>query len=351
MSIAERLALRRGEIAAGRSKGLRPYKFRAGRTLFRILPQPGYPANIAPGTMGIERRFGQTFLKSFDGKNIGSIGDREITYGQADPVRDMLFQAMRAAPTDEVKKHYQEMLANPRIIFCAVILDDPNQSPNEPVLIEVSETAFDEGILAQAMVWADTGVDVFDPATGHIYQVERSGQAKETSYTWAVTPKQAPIGQAILDKVIDLDAWIQALFEGKEARCFEALAKLNASVGISVAPPQLTAGTPTPQALPAPATAAAPVAAPATAAAPVAAPVTAAAPAPVAPQPAMVTHAIDAEYEEVAPPAAAPAPVAAAPVAAAPVAAAPVAETPAPVAPQPAAAGEPDLDSILASLS
>lgn len=345
LSIAERLALRRGEIAAGRSKGLRPYKFRAGRTLFRILPQPGYPANIAPGTMGIERRFGQTFLKSFDNKNIGSIGDREITYGQADPVRDMLFQAMRAAPTDEVKKHYQEMLANPRIVFCAVILDDPNQSPNDPVLIEVSETAFDEGILAQAMVWGDTGVDVFDPATGHIYQVEKSGQGKETSYTWAVTPKPAPIGQAILDKVIDLDSWITALFEGKEARCFEALAKLNASVGISVAPPQLIAGTPAQPALPAPATAAAPAATP-TAAAPATAPV---APQPVATpaaQPAMVTHAIDAEYEEVAPPA-----TVAAPAVAPAATVAPQPETPAPVAPQPAAAGEPDLDSILASLT
>jgi hypothetical protein len=338
LSIAERLALRRGEIAATRSKGLRPYKFRAGRTLFRIVPQPGYPANIAPGTFGIERRFGQTFLKSFDNKTIGSIGDREITYGLADPVRDMLFQAMRAAPTDEVKKHYQDMLANPRIIFCAVILDDPNQKADEPVLIEVSESAFDEGILAQAQVWGDTGVDVFDPQSGHIFQVEKSGTGMDTSYTWAVTPKPAPLGQAILDKAIDLDAWIQALFEGKEARCFEALAKLNASVGINVSPPQLTAGNSTPQALPAPST-------PAPAAAPVA-PQPVAAPA-VAPQPAMVTHAIEAEeavFEEVAP-------AAAAPVAAAPVATAPVAPQPvAPVAPAPAA-GEPDLDSILASLT
>lgn len=330
LSIAERLALRRGEIASTRSKGLRPYKFRAGRTLFRVVPQPGYPTNIAPGTMGIERRFGQTFLKSFDNKNIGSIGDRELTYGQSDPVRDMIFQAMRAAPTDEVKKHYQEMLASPRIVFCAVILDDPNQKPDEPVLIEISETAFDEGILAQAMVWADTGVDVFDAQQGHIFQVEKSGAGMDTSYNWAVTPKAAPIGQAILDKAIDLDSWITALFEGKEARCFEALAKLNASVGISVnAPAQLTAGTPAAAALPPPAQ---PAAAPAA---------TAAAPAvtPPAQPAAMVTHAIEeAEYVAVEE---TPAPPAAAAVTPPPAA---------PVAPQPAS-GEPDLDSILASLS
>jgi hypothetical protein len=342
LSIADRLAMRRGEIAQNKSKGLRPFKLPAGKTLFRIVPQAGYPANIAPGTFGVERRFGMTYLKSFDNKNIGSIGDKEITYGQADPVRDMIFEAMRQAPTDEIKKHYRDLLANPRIVFCALILNHPTlQSPTEPVLLEISETAFDEGVLAQAQVWGDTGVDVFDPTDGHVFQVEKSGTGMETSYTWAVTPQKAPISQAILDKVIDLDAWVTQLFEGKEQRCFEALAKLNAAAGITVAPPpaQLTAGT---AATPTPALAA--PAQPAVAATPAVAPVAA---------PAMVTHAIEAEeavFEEVVEtPAVAATPEPTAPAAVAPVATAPVApETPAAPA---AAAGEPDLASILASLN
>jgi hypothetical protein len=343
MSIADRLAARRGEIAQNKSKGLRPFKLPQGKTLFRIIPQKGYPMNIAPGTFGVERRFGMTYLKSLDGKNIGSIGDREITYGQADPVRDMIFEAMRNAPSQDVKDHYRSLLANPRIVFCALILNHPqSQNPAEPVLLEVSETAFDEGILAQAQVWADTGVDVFDPQDGHVFQVEKSGTGIDTSYTWAVTPQKAPVSQAILDKVIDLDGWVTSLFEGKEQRCFEALAKLNASAGLAISAPQLSAPAPAAPAL------AAPAAAPATAAAPQVtapqtAPATAAAPAAA---PTMVTHAIeDAEYEPVADQT--PAPTAAAP-AAAPAAPAPVQ----PEAPAPAAAtDEPDLASILASLN
>jgi hypothetical protein len=335
LSIADRLAMRRGEIAQNKSKGLRPFKLPQGKTLFRIIPQKGYPDNIAPGTFGVERRFGMTYLKSLDGKNIGSIGDRDITYGQSDPVRDMIFQAMREAPSQDVKDHYRGLLANPRIVFCALILNHPqSQNPQEPVLLEVSETAFDEGILAQAQVWADTGVDVFDPTDGHVFQVEKSGTGIDTSYTWAVTPQKAPLGQAVLDKVIDLDGWVTSLFEGKEQRCFEALAKLNASAGLAIAAPVAT-----PQ-----------IAAPATAAAPqLTAPAAAPAPAPAPAQPAaptMVTHAVeDADFEEVEE---TPAPTAAAP-AAAPAAPAP---TP-PAAPAaPAAAGdEPDLASILASLN
>jgi hypothetical protein len=334
LSIADRLAMRRGEIAQGKAKGLRPFKLPQGKTLFRIIPQKGYPANIAPGTFGIERRFGMTYLKSLDGKNIGSIGDREITYGQSDPVRDMIFQAMREAPSQDVKEHYRDLLANPRIVFCALILNHPqSQKPDEPVLLEVSETAFDEGILAQAQVWGDTGVDVFDPVEGHVFQVEKAGTGIDTSYTWAVTPQKAPIKQEILDKVIDLDGWVTSLFEGKEQRCFEALAKLNASAGLSIAAPQSVpqiAGTNT-------------TATPALAA-PAAAPQTPATPQPAAPT--MVTHAVeDADYEEVADET--PAPTAAAP------AAAPAAPAPTPPAdPAPAAAdGEPDLASILASLN
>jgi gp32 DNA binding protein like len=319
LSIADRLALRRGEIAQNKSKGLRPFKLPAGKTLFRIIPQKGYPDNIAPGTFGVERRFGMTYLKSFDGKNVGSIGDKEITYGQDDPVRNMIFEAMRQAPNDDVKKHYRDMLANPRIVFCALILNHPTlQKPDEPVLIEISETAFDEGILAQAQVWGDTGVDVFDPTSGHVFQVEKSGTGMETSYTWAVTPQKAPIGQAILDKTIDLDGWVQSLFEGKEQRVFEALAKLNASAGLTIAAPQTVAQ--------------------------IAPPAQAQLPGP-APTPQVVTHAIEpdeAVYEEVAEETAAPA---AAPAEAPATPAAPPAATP------PAAEEDGDLASILASLN
>jgi hypothetical protein len=362
MTASERLKLRRGEIAANQSKGLKPYKFKAGTTKFRILPaKTDDPTD--PGKF--ERRYGQTYLKSFDNKNIGSIGDREITYGQADPIRDLLWAANREAGTKELKDHYYGMIAKPRIAFNALILTDSDQDPTTPVLVDVSESAFD-GILAQAEVWADAqGKDIFSLADGHIFQVEKTGTGMDTSYTFTATPQPAPLNPAILEKLIDLDAWIQSKFEGAEQRCLEALQKLNAAAGLSFSPPAGLLGS-----------SAAPAAVPQ-----IAAPATPSVGAPPAAAPAMVTtvlddglpeHSAPAGTTNAAPVAAAPvaapviqdavfepvveaAPVAAAPVAAAPavapVAAAPVAPV-APAAPAPAAAaGEPDLASILAALN
>ena len=38
LSMKERIEAKRGTIAAGRTKGMRTYKFKAGKTTFRILP-------------------------------------------------------------------------------------------------------------------------------------------------------------------------------------------------------------------------------------------------------------------------------------------------------------------------
>lgn len=350
LSASERLKLRRGEIAANQSKGLKPYKFKAGTTKFRILPaKTDDPSD--PGRF--DRRYGQTYLKSFDGKNIGSIGDREITYGQTDPIRDLLWAANREAGTKELKDHYYGMIARPRIVFNALILTDPDQDATTPVLIDVSESAFD-GIIAQAEVWADsTNKDIFSLADGHVFQVEKTGSGMDTSYTFTATPQAAPLNASILDKLIDMDAWITSKFEGAEQRCLEALQKLNAAAGLSFTPPAGLLGN-----------AAAPANTPQ-----IAAPATPSVGAPPAAAPAMVTTIIDDGLPESAAPAgtvnAAPVeavedavfepvaePAPAAPVAAAPVAA-PV-ETPAPAAAAPApaaAAGEPDLASILAALN
>jgi len=232
-SLKDRIAAKRGEIAAGRSKGIRPYKWKAGKTLFRIIP--------AKDGGDWDRRFGKMWLKSFDGQQKFSIGDRDITFGEPDPIKDMIFRAMREAPTEEIRDHYKEMLAATKRIFQVSILSvngapDPDAPADQPVIVEVSETQFDN-ILFQFETYLemDEDCDLAGKDTGHVFTLQKDGTGYDTKYTFMATPKKHPISQDLIDKQHDLDAWIQGEFEGLEAKAIEFLGRLNGAAGITVA--------------------------------------------------------------------------------------------------------------------
>lgn len=233
LTVRERIQQKRQGIAANKSKGLRPYKFKNGTTSFRILPAGDTKAT--PNSAGdFSRRYGKTYLKSFDGQNFFGIGDRDITYGETDPIRELIFDAMRQAPDPQTKEHYQKMLASPREVFCALILDDKDQPATDPVLIEMSETAFD-GLLSQFEAWTeeDPDYDLASLTNGHVFKCEKVGTGLDTKYTFTVSPKKAPLNASILDKVIDLDAWIVSQFEGMETKALEFLGRMNGAAGIT----------------------------------------------------------------------------------------------------------------------
>lgn len=233
LSIKERIAAKRGDIAASKSKGIRPYKFKAGKTLFRIIP-------AADGS-DWDRRFGKMWLKSFDNQQKFSIGDRDITYGEPDPIKDMIFRAMREATDTDVRDHYKEMLAATKVVFQVSVISvngaaDPDAPADKPQIVELSETQFDN-ILAQFENYTemDEDYDLAGKESGHIFSCEKQGTGMDTKYTFLATPKQYPIGQELIDAQHDIDGWIKGEFEGLEAKAVEFLGRLNGAAGINVA--------------------------------------------------------------------------------------------------------------------
>lgn len=233
LSMKEKIAQKRGAIAADQSKGTRTYKWKPGKTTFRIIP--------AKDGGDWDRKFGKTWLKSFDGQQKFSIGDRDITYDEQDPIKDMIFQAMRAAPTPEMKDHYKEMLASTKHIFQVLIISvngapDPDAPPTEPQIVEVSQTQMDN-IFAQFEQYLDMDPD-YDLAgkeSGHLFTCEKKGTGFDTTYTFLATPQKAPLKDEIIQKQHDLDAWIKGEFDGLEAKAIEFLGRLNGAAGITVA--------------------------------------------------------------------------------------------------------------------
>lgn len=233
LSVKERIAAKRGEIAANKSKGTRTYAWKPGKTTFRIIP--GKDTNTIE-----ERVFGKMWLKSFDEKQKFTIGDRDITFGEHDPIKEMIFAAMRAAPTEEVRDHYKSMLAATKHVFQVLIIDvngapDPDAPPTEPQIVEISESQMDN-IWAQFEAYADMDpdYDISSKERGHLFTCEKSGKGFDTKYTFLATPKVAPISDEIIAKQHDIDAWIKGEFEGLEAKAVEFLGRLNGAAGISV---------------------------------------------------------------------------------------------------------------------
>lgn len=234
ISIKDRLAQKRGAIAANKSKGIRTYKWKPGKTLFRIIPP-------TDGSMEFDRRFGKMWLKSFDGQQKFSIGDRDITFGESDPIKDMIFRAMREAPNEEVRDHYKDMLAATKHVFQVYIISvngapDPDAPADQPQIVEVSETQFDK-ILGQFEVYSDMDEthDLASKDRGHVFMCEKAGTGFDTTYTFAATPRAMPLTDAQVLAQHDIDAWIQGEFEGLEAKAVEFLGKLNGAAGITVA--------------------------------------------------------------------------------------------------------------------
>lgn len=231
----ERLAAKKKTIADGRAATMRPYKFKAGKTSFRILPA----AKAGDDSIFGERPFGMHYLKTLDEQNFCAIADRKVCYGEEDPIRNMVYAAVAELGGDaDTKKHYLKMLASSKYLFNVLILDDKDQDPKQPVLIELSETAFDT-ILSQFETWADDNpeYDLAGQEEGHIFVCEKTGSGMQTKYNFTATPKKAPVSDAILEKAVDVDNWIEAKFAEGETRAVEFLEQLNGAVGITVASP------------------------------------------------------------------------------------------------------------------
>jgi len=231
----ERLAAKKKGIADGRAATMRPYKFKGGKTSFRILPA----AKDGDDSIFGERPFGMHFLKTLDEQNFCAVADRKVCYGDEDPIRNMVYAAVGQLGGDaDTKKHYLKMLASSKYLFNVLILDDKDQDPKQPVLIELSETAFDT-ILSQFETWADDDpeYDLAGQEGGHIFVCEKTGSGMQTKYNFTATPKKAPVGGEIIEKLVDVDNWIEAKFAEGESKAVEFLEQLNGAVGITVAAP------------------------------------------------------------------------------------------------------------------
>ncbi len=200
---------KRQQIADRRAGHMNPYKIKQRQTTMRILP--GWRKD---GDPTFYHDFGMTWVKDFDGKVITAVCDTKLTFGNDDPVRNLAGTALANARTDAQRKHFKEMIAKPRVLINAQIVDDKDVDPNNPQIVEFSETQF-ETILDQIAV-SGIAADFLSLEEGFDLIVGKTGTGFDTKYTFTFARKARAVNPSIMDNINDLDAFIRSKMQDNE---------------------------------------------------------------------------------------------------------------------------------------
>lgn len=228
-SVTELLKQKRQQTADKRMGMKKPYRFKGGTTSIRILP--GWRKDDPT----FSHSFGNAFIKTLDGELLAVVGDRKMTYGEDDPIRNLIQRAMSEAVTDAQREHFKEMLAKPRELVNALILDDKEVDPTVPQIIEFSENMFDQ-ILGQVEL-SDIAEEFLDLDKGFNLKVNKTGTGLSTRYSFTFDRKPTKVDKAVMDNVVDLDSYVRSQFSDTD-RAINALKTI--SQGANVTPKSLS---------------------------------------------------------------------------------------------------------------
>jgi hypothetical protein len=215
MSLAAQLKKKKQEVADRNAGRQNTYRFKQASTDIRLLGawrEPIEGEEDAP----IFHDFGQTWIKDFDGNVLAVVGDRKITFGEDDVVRNLVYKALTAAKSDGQRKHYKEMLASSRVLVNGLVLNDPEVDPNEPQILEFSEAQFTGPITAMLIKAEEEGDDILSLEKGFNLTVGKSGKGFDTKYEFTLARRSSKVDPAVMDKINDIDAFIRAKFADGE---------------------------------------------------------------------------------------------------------------------------------------
>lgn len=226
MSYSDLIKRKRQGIADKKTGHKKAYKFKTGTTTIRILP--GWRKDKEDLTFS--HSFGQSWIKDMDGKVMAAVGDASITYGQDDPIRNLIERAIGEARFDTQRAHYKDMKAKPRELVNALVLDDKEIDPNEPQIVDFSESQFDT-IMSQVEM-AGIEDEFLDLENGFDLKVNKTGRTmQDTKYSFTFARKSRPVDPAVMENVIDLDAWIRSQFSDRD-KAVNALKSLTAGAEV-----------------------------------------------------------------------------------------------------------------------
>lgn len=197
----------------------RTVKLKEGKTRIRLLQ--------ANPTAKFWADLGVHWIKPEKGaKPIAVVGCHDHVHGTPCPVCTMIEKCMKSAVDDESLGIYKDMKTKKSVLVAALIRSGEDKS-DDPVILELTPTTFGN-ILSMIETYADDYGNVLDPKTGMDFTIERKGKGLDTEYTVMPNPKSDPVPKGVLEKMPDLDEFIEKeFFRGEETKALSALSQMS----------------------------------------------------------------------------------------------------------------------------
>jgi hypothetical protein len=210
-SLMDLIKSKKAALNAGkRQKTLKP---KDGRNRYRILPswRLKLEGGALTGDPTFYHDFGQHFIKDEAGDMKAVYICTDKTFGKPCGVCATIDAAIRSTSDDAMVKLMKEAKAAGRILLNVLEVDGEN--PNDPGILELAPTAFNEVL----NIFAEWG-DITDLAEGKDIIVERSGKGIGTRYSVQIASKSKPVTTDTWKKVANLDEYVAQESEEQAAR-------------------------------------------------------------------------------------------------------------------------------------
>lgn len=210
-SLKDRIAAQRKAIADSRASWERPYKWKVGKTLIRVLPGMSDADDFS-------RQYGAHWIKDprDESKVLAVVGDAGICYGKLCPVREAITDFIHRCNEigDETSaKAAKGWLARESYVANVEVLGGADtENKGKVVRVEFSQNQYDAVLSAiDTMLMANPNFSMKD---GIALVVERVGTGmQDTKYTFTTLPGNVPPpSPAILDQRMDLQSYVDSKF-------------------------------------------------------------------------------------------------------------------------------------------
>ena len=204
-----------------REKATKPI---TGKNVFRILPS--WRGEKSDGQFWHD--FGQHYIKGLDGVLKAVYICTQKTYDKPCSICDGLGKAIHDASDDETINLLKEARSSSRILVNALNRSAGSETPNVPVILELSPTTF-EKIMELWEMWQAEGIDITALDSGMDIIINRSGKGLLTKYDVQAAPKSATVNASILKDIHNLDDYVA---QESDSERVKALTAVHAVVGL-----------------------------------------------------------------------------------------------------------------------
>lgn len=201
----------------------RAVKLKEGKTRIRILQKdPDLPFWADLGVHWIKTEK--------NGKPVAVVGCHDVVKEEPCPICTAIAKAAASVVDDDTLELIKEWKVRKSVLVNALIRDGADKS-DDPQILELTTTTFGN-ILSVIDQYGLDGENVLDPKEGFDFIIERTGKSLNTEYTVMPAPKSKPVDPTVLDRLHDLNAYIESqFFRGDEPKALRAIGSVT---GISM---------------------------------------------------------------------------------------------------------------------